>query len=146
MQTTKCLKPSTSGRLQVSTPICAITLFGTGILFISGEMVFCSLPCLCHSSHFLTYSDTSAKMICQKNLSDTFWYVVSLPRCDAIAFALGFSHKPLWISSIIWRCSSFDFITNLLFLYISRPLAIEKFLQARRKFLFFPLSPFASSG
>ena len=87
MQTTKCLYPSTSGKLEISIPICFITSEGTGTLCYSGEIKFCILPCFWHISHRFTYSLTSPSMLCQKNLSEHFWYVESRPRCDAICFS-----------------------------------------------------------
>ena len=112
---TNCLHPFTSCRLQISTPMCFITSEGTGTYYNFGETKFCIFLYFWHSLHLFTYSPTSVSILSQHNLFAHFWYVESLPRCDAIILDLQLSPIPSWMSWIICWLSFLDLIISLLF-------------------------------
>ena len=140
MQTTKWLKPTTSGRIHISIAICCITSVLMGMLW-SALDTFSIFPSFWHWSHFLINSSMSPLILCQKNIFEISCIVESLPQCE--------HNLSLYLTSLIILCCRFVEKTPVLYCYTIQyncSWSIEKGLQAFLKLAILTWSPDIYNG
>ena len=121
MQTTKSLKPSTSGKLYMSIPICCITSVLMGMLWSSLDILFHFSLLLTLLAFLNQFFDIAFDLV-PENLFQIFCIVESLSIVQSLALAVFEScPNPLWTSIIIVCCRSVEEITSFAFIYIRCP-------------------------